>query len=97
MFRIKQIHPDTDENVPLKEGWEEDLLGNKNKNKKHHLEEGRLKKKGSQILVLTVCTRGYLSITNEPRMQPIKMTLDMKASDCILVAGTSHSTMKMES
>ena len=69
---------------------EEDLLENQNTNKKHHLEEGKLKKEGSAILTLTVCTRSYLSIITESQMQHITISLDVKESDCTIEAGTRH-------
>ena len=81
---------------PQEKQWE-DQLENQATNKKHHLEEGKLKKEGSLILTLTVCIRNYLSIINEPRMQSITTTLNMKACGCTSKAGTSHSPMRMES
>ena len=70
-------------------------LGNQNMNKKHHSKEGELKKEGSPILMLTVCTRSYLSIIAEPLMQPIMRTLDVKAGGFTSKAGMSHSPMRM--
>ena len=76
---------------------EEDPLGNQNEKKKHRLEEEKLKKEDSQILLSTVCTRSYLSIMVEPRMQPIMITLDAKEYNFTLEAGKSHSPMMIES
>ena len=56
------------------EEQEEDLLGNQKANKKHCLEDEKLKKEGSPILTSPVCTRSYLSIMAIPRMQPITIT-----------------------
>ena len=54
-------HPDdTSERIPLPPvtpgggSTSEDPLRNQNMNKKHHLEDRKLKKEGSQILTLTV-------------------------------------------
>ena len=66
-------------------------------NKKHHSEEGKLKKEGSPILMSTVCTRNYLRIIAEPLTQPIMTTLDMKAGGFTSKAGMNHSPMRMES
>ena len=70
-------HDKTDEpmgeNIPLTPLTGGDQLGNQNVNKKHHSEEGQLKKEGSPILMSTVCTR-----TNEPQMKSIMITLDAK-------------------
>ena len=65
-------------------------------NKKHHSEEAKFKKEGSPILRSTVCTRSYLSIINEPWMQPIITILDVKAIGCNSEAGTSHSHYNTE-
>ena len=69
---------DTDENIPLNPGGqleEEDPLGNQTENKKDHSGGGtELKKEDSLILTWTVCTRSYLSIIAELRMQPIVIT-----------------------
>ena len=70
---------------------EEDPLGNQNMNKKHCLEEGEFKKEGSPILTLTVCTRSYLSIVAKPQMQPIMITLDVKACGFTSKGGMNHS------
>ena len=64
---------------------------------KCRLEEGKLKKEGSQILTWTVCTRSYLNIIVAPRMQPSTITLDARVSGFTLKAGMSHSPMRIES
>ena len=94
-------HPDdTSENISFNPGggamggrstWEPDG------NKKHYLEEGKLKEESSLILMLTVCRRSYLSIRTEPQMQPITITLDAKASSFTSKTWVSHSPMRMES
>ena len=83
-------HPDdTGENIPLppvNPGEGSTLL-----------EEVKFKKERSLILMLTVCTRSYLSIIAEPKMQPITITLDVKVCGFTSKAGTNHSPMRMES
>ena len=74
-------------NIPLPLVTQEDLLGNQNVNKKRRLEEGELKKEGLLILTLTVCTRSYLSIVAEPRMQSITITLGARVRGFTSKAG----------
>ena len=89
-------YPDeTGKNIPLTPGG--GVMRRSTWDKKHHCEEGKLKKEGSLILTLTVCTRSYLSTMVEPRMQPITITLDARASGFTSKAGMSHSLMMMES
>ena len=91
---------ETGENIALTpEGgmWEENALGNQKANKKHHSEERKLKKEGSLTLMLTVCTRSYLSIIGQPWMPLITTTLNAMVRDCTLEAGMGHSPIRMES
>ena len=79
-------HPDTGKNIPptlftpgrAMRGltWEpaheqETTLG-----------RGKTQNAGSPNFMLTVCTRSYLSILAEPLVKPIRITLDIKASNC---------------
>ena len=90
-------HPN-EENMPLPPVTPgEGSLGNLNMNKQCHLEEGKLKKKGSLILMLTVCTRSYVSIIDKHQMQSIMITLDVRVRSFTSKARTSHSQMRMES
>ena len=69
--------PDTGESIPLTTRGAiggsqlEDHPGNQNENKKHHSEEGNLKKAGSPNFTLTVCTRSYLSIMAKSVVKPL--------------------------
>ena len=91
-------HPDdTGEKFLFLQSPPEDLLRNQNMSKKRHLEEGELKKEGSPILMLTVCTKSYLSIIAEPLMQSITITLNARVGSFTSKAGMSHSPMRMES
>ena len=73
------LHPDdTGESIPLVNPGGESTF------EPEHGQEtsfggGKTQEKGSPILMLTVCTRSYLSIIAEPWMQPVTITLDMKA------------------
>ena len=91
-------HPDdSGETIPFIPGRTmEDPLGNQYMNKKHRLEEGKLKKEGSPILTSTVCTSSYLSIIDKPQMQPFTITSDTKVSRFISKAGLSQSPMGMK-
>ena len=77
-------HPDeTGENIPLNPGGSmgEGFTWEPEREQETSFEEKeKLKKEGSLILMLTVCTRSYPNIMAEPQMQPITTTLNAKAS-----------------
>ena len=79
-----KIDEPTDENIPLSPVGEGGSTWEPEPEQETSFGGEKLKKEDSPILMSTVCTRSCLSITNEPQMKSINITLDVKASNHFL-------------